>query len=212
MKRILLSTILLFVQLSVFAQNPNLGTSGAQFLEIPIGARAASMGGAFVGLSDGSSSIFWNPAGLTSVRKSGAHISYMNWFDMFDINAVSVARNFDGIGILSVSLLSLTMDEVEITTEEEPNGTGRYYDAQDLALGISFARKLTDKFSVGISAKYISQRIWNESAVGICFDIGTKYLLDFNNMVIAMRMSNFGPDLKFEGEDLFITYDKSDQS
>lgn len=202
--------ILILITSSIaFAQNPNLGTSGAQFLEIPVDARASAMGGAIVGLNDDASSVFWNPAGLARIDGNAAHFSYMNWFDMFDFNAAAFAFNLEGIGTIAASVVIFTMDELEITTEIEPNGTGRYFDAEDIAIGLSFARFLTDRFSVGITIKYVQQRIWNEKAVGIAFDVGTQYKLDFQNMTIAMKMSNFGDDLKFDGEDLNVIHDKS---
>ena len=35
-----------------------------------------------------------------------------------------------------------TTGKMEITTEEKPNGTGRYFDAGDIALGITYAKYL----------------------------------------------------------------------
>jgi hypothetical protein len=96
---------------------------------------------------------------------------------------------------------------MEITTELEPNGTGRFFDAGDMAIGVSYARYLTDRFSVGLTAKYVYQQIWNETASGFAFDIGTQYRLDFQNLTIAMSMTNFGGNLKFEGPDLDINYE-----
>jgi hypothetical protein len=203
--------IIIFLLSSVAAgQNPNLGTSGAQFLEIPVGARAAALGGAFVGLSDDAASVFWNPAGLTRIKNNSAHFTYMNWFDFFDFNAASAAFSIDDVGTVAASFTILKMDRQEITTEQQPNGTGRFYDAQDIALGISFARYFTDRFSFGITLKYVQQRIWNETASGLAFDVGTQYRIDFQNLVIAMSMKNFGADIRFEGEDLIVTHDISE--
>lgn len=195
---------------SVSAQNPNLGTSGAQFLQLPVGARSEAMGGAIVGLADDASAIFWNPAGIVKVNNVQAHFSYMNWFDLFDFNAASLVYNAGDIGTFGASMVLFTTDDMEITTEEQPNGTGRYFDAGDIALGISYAKYLTDRFSVGLTVKYVEQRIWNESASGLAFDIGTQYRLDFQNLTIAMSMSNFGADMKFDGPDLDFTYRKDD--
>ena len=83
---------------------------------------------------------------------------------------------------------------MEITTENSPNGTGQFFDAQDIAIGLSYARNLTDKFSAGLTVKYVNQTIWNESSSGVAFDIGTQYKLDFNNLTIAMCMTNFGSE------------------
>ncbi len=209
MKKILL--LLLFVSFgNLFAQNPNLGTSGAQFLQIPVGARSEAMGGAIVGLADDASAIFWNPAGIVKVNNVQAHFSYMNWFDLFEFNAASLVYNAGEMGTFGASMVLFTTDKIEITTEEQPNGTGRFYDYGDVAIGISYAKYLTDKFNVGLTIKYINQYIYNESASGIAFDIGTQYRLDFQNLTIAMCMTNFGADMKYDGSDLDILILKDD--
>lgn len=207
MKRVF--CLIFFLSISVYAQYSNLGTAGAQFLQIPIGARNAALGSAVVGVIDDASSAFWNPAGLANVHSTSLHFSFFNWFKFFDVNAFSLAKNFSDFGTIGVSILVLNMDKMEITTEFEPNGTGRYFDAQDMAIGISYARNLTDRFRFGITAKYVYQRIWNEVANGVAFDVGTQYTLDFNNLTIAMSMTNFGPDLNMTGEDLNVIHDKN---
>ncbi|MCA0445920.1 MAG: PorV/PorQ family protein [Bacteroidetes bacterium] len=210
MKRLhLVLSAFLLTATTGLAQNPNLGTSGAQFLKIPVSAREAGMGGAVVGLTNDVSAVFWNPAGLAKVEKTTVQFSHMRWMDMFDFDAAQTAVYFDGIGTFAASIIIFDMDKQEITTEAEPNGTGRFYSAQDLSVGLTYARFLTDKFSFGLTGKYIQQQIWNETASGFAFDVGTQYQLDFQNLTIAMRMSNFGQDLTFEGEDLNVVYDKS---
>jgi len=201
-------TILFLLAGICSAQNPNLGTSGAQFLNIPVSARYSALGGAVVGMNDDAESVFWNPAGLAKVNKNSVEFSYMRWFDIFDFNSAVAAFYQDGIGTVAVSALIMSMDKEEITTESQPNGTGRFYDAKDIAIGITFARFLTDRFCVGITGKYIQQRIWNETANGFAFDVGSQYRLDFQNLTIAMKVSNFGSDMQFDGDDLNITYDK----
>ena len=203
--------IILLASTIAYAQNPNLGSSGAQFLEIPVGAEPTALAGAYVGLSDDASAPFWNPAGLNEIKTNAAHFSYMRWFEQFDFNAFSAAFNLGEIGVIGVHGILFSMDDMEITTEFEPNGTGRFFSAQDLAIGISYAKNLTDRFAFGITAKYVEQTIWNESASGIAFDVGTKYKLDFQNLTIAMSMRNFGADLKFDGDDLIVVHDLSEE-
>ncbi|MCX6137913.1 MAG: PorV/PorQ family protein [Ignavibacteriales bacterium] len=207
MKRTL-STItgICLIALPLAAQNPNLGSAGAKFLQIPIGARATSMAGACVATVDDASAVFWNPAGVARVENNAAQFSSMRWLQSFDINAVSVVHAMGESGVLAASAIVLSMDRMEVTTESQPNGTGQFFDAQDLALGLTYARFLTDRFSVGITGKYVYERIWNEVADGIAFDIGTQYRIDFQNLTIAMSMTNFGGDLQFNGPDLNITY------
>ncbi|MDZ7331543.1 MAG: PorV/PorQ family protein [candidate division KSB1 bacterium] len=206
--RYLIFAVIVLVGTQLFARNPNLGTSGAQFLKIPISARAAGMGGAYVGVCQDATSVFWNPAGIAQSKTHSAHFSHTRWFDTFDVNAASYIYNGGSIGAFSVSMVYLGMDEMEVTTEFAPMGTGRFFDAMDLALGISYGRNLTDRFRVGLTARYIQQRIWNETANGISFDVGTQYQLPFRNLTIAMSMTNFGPDMRFDGPDLKVKYDE----
>ncbi|MCI0494638.1 PorV/PorQ family protein [candidate division KSB1 bacterium] len=209
MKNLINLIIIIFLLwgIQLFAQNPNLGTSGAQFLKIPISARAAGMGGAYVGICQDATSVFWNPAGIAGVKTHAVNFSHTRWFETFDVNAASYVYNAGGFGALAASVLMLGIDEMEVTNEFAPGGTGRFFDAQDLALGISYGRNLTDRFRVGLTARYIQQRIWNETANGVSFDVGTQYQLAFQNLTLAMSMTNFGPDMKFDGPDLNVTYD-----
>src|SRR5262245_41218144 len=69
---VLSSLVLLSAAGSTAAADP----SGFAFLEVPAGARAAALGGAFVSLGEGVEAVFWNPAGLAAtegVQISGSH-------------------------------------------------------------------------------------------------------------------------------------------
>jgi hypothetical protein len=119
-------------------QNPNLGTAGAQFLKIPVSARAAALGGAYTAMAQDAAAIFWNPAGVARIEANSAHFSYMRWFDMFDVSAASYVHNLGTFGNLGIGVMVFSAEKMEITTELSPNGTGRFYDAQDLALILTY--------------------------------------------------------------------------
>jgi hypothetical protein len=188
------------------AQNPNLGSVGAQFLKIPVGARAAAMGGAFMGAAGDASALFWNPAGIVQLRGGEVFASHTPWWASTRLSNAAVAYGIEGFGSFGLSFSLLTMDAMDVTTEVNPEGTGETFDAQDLMIGLSFARHLTEDFSVGVTAKFVSQRIWNESATGIAFDIGTQYRIGFRDLTLAMSMTNFGPDMRYDGRDLAVKY------
>jgi hypothetical protein len=83
------------------------------------------------------------------------------------------------------------------TTIEMPYGTGRSFTASDLAAGITYSQRLTNKFSVGGNVKYIEERLAEEKAVGVAFDVGTFYDTGWKSVIIAMVITNFGPDMNF---------------
>jgi hypothetical protein len=190
------------------AQNANLGTSGALFLKIPAGPRAAALGGAFTSSGDDASALFWNPAGSVNVKGSALIASHEEWWAGTRLNHAAFVQSFGEIGSFGLSFTSMNMDKLAVTTEADPEGTaGLTFDAQDLMIGVTYARQLTDDFSVGITAKYIHQRIWNESASGLAVDIGTLYHIGFRDLKLGMSVTNFGGDLTFEGRDLLVDYD-----
>jgi hypothetical protein len=203
---ILLAMVITLCVVHTRAQNPNIGTAGAQFLKIPVGGRAAAMAGAFVSNANDVSAVFWNPAGIVSVNSSGVLFAHTEWWATVQMNHAAFVQTLEGVGSFGVSFTSLSMDKMDVTTEDQPEGTGETFDAGDLMIGLTYARKLTEDFSVGISAKYIQQRIWNETANGIAFDVGTQYRIGFRDLTLGMSMANFGGDMTYDGRDLAVDY------
>ncbi len=208
---VVLMISILFASTEAVAQNPNLGTSGAQFLQIPVGARAAAMAGAYISHTSDASALFWNPAGIVGVASNDVVFAHTEWWASVKLNHAGYVHTTDDLGSFGVSMTVLSMDKMEITTELLPEGTGQFFDAQDVMIGVSYARKMTEDFSAGITAKYVGQRIWNETASGIAFDVGTQYKIGFRDLTIAMSMTNFGSDLRYDGLDLNRKYDENTQ-
>lgn len=178
------------------------GTTAASFLKIGVGARSVGMGGAFTGLSDDISAMYWNPAGLASMGGGQAMFHHVNWLADVRYDAAAVAIIIEGLGTLGGNFTSMNVGDMEVTTTSEPEGTGEFFTAGGTSIGISFARSLTDKFSIGFNAKYIREYIWNENASSVGLDVGTLYVAPvFNGLRIGASMSNFGTKMRLEGRD-----------
>src|SRR5207247_11370948 len=102
------------------------GTTAAKFLSIPVGARAVGMGGAFVAVANDASAMYWNPGGIAGLNKSEAIFTHANWVADININYGGVIIPVEGIGTIGVNFTSMTMDEMERTTVEQPEGTGEF--------------------------------------------------------------------------------------
>ncbi len=181
------------------------GSTAAQFLKIGVDARAAGMGQAVIATVSDISALYWNPAGLVLSPLRGLMFSHAAWF-------AEMKHDFVGISIplpsaaIGIGVIALNMGETEITTIEQPMGTGSYYDASDLAITLTYARQMTDKFSVGLTVKYIRQSINNETANGIGFDIGTSLRIGYSGLTLAMALTNYGAGMRMRGDDLIIPY------
>lgn len=179
------------------------GTTAAQFLKIDVGPRAIAMGGAFTATANDISAIYWNPAGLASNLSGEAFFNHTDWFLDIAMEYAGVAIHVPGIGTIGGFVTALTMDDMMVRTENRPEGTGEFFDAGGLAIGLSYARSLTERFSIGFNAKYISEHIWHTSATGFALDIGTIYRIPVENEFrIGASISNFGTKMKLDGRDL----------
>lgn len=177
------------------------GTSGAQFLKIGVGARAAGMGYAFTAVANDATALYWNPAGIAWFNKSKANVSYADWFADIKYNYVGVAFPFSGNSAIGLQVIGLSMGDMEETTLESPEGTGRNFSASDLALGVTYARRMTDKVSLGLTVKMIHQSIWEMTANAFAIDAGTTYKPS-SRVTVAMNISNLGTSTRFTGGNL----------
>ena len=178
------------------------GTTAATFLEISVGAPAIGMGGAFVSLANDATALYWNPAGIATMSSMEAIASHTDWIADTKFDFGGLVWPLGNFGTLGFSFTSLTMADMAVTTVEMPDGTGEYFSASDLAAGISYARPLSDRFSVGFTAKFIQESIWHESAAALAVDVGTLFKTDlFGGMVIGATLSNFGTPMTLSGSD-----------
>lgn len=213
MVRLLIWITALIAPVSAFSQITGnvskVGTVAASFLEIEVGSRAVGMGGAYVAVVDDATAVYWNPAGLARINKSEVVLIHTNWLVGTSFDFVAIAFPVGNSGTIGVSLTSLSTDEMEVRTVLLPDGTGERFSTTDISAGLSYAMDLTEKFSIGVNAKYISQKIWHMSASGFAMDIGTLFKTNLNGMTIGMSISNFGTSMRLQGNDIFVNYDEA---
>lgn len=183
------------------------GTSAAPFLGISVGPRSIGMGGAFVAMANDASALYYNPGAISQPGYSQVLVSHTNWLVQTNFDWVGVMVNLGDGSAVGVNVTQLNYGEEMLTTVANQNGGQQTWTAADLAVGLTYARNLTDKFSIGGTAKYIQQRIWNESASSFALDVGLKYVTDFNGLTIGMSIANFGGDMRMDGKDLYTNHD-----
>jgi len=148
----------LFLMVEVFASGGKRnGTAGAQELLIPVGARGMAFNGAYTAGLTGLDAIYFNPAGYgTSVGKTEAMFSYMNYIGDIGVSYAAVGTGFEGFGAIAFSVKSLEFGDIPVTTVENPYGTGSTFSPTYTTLGITYANSLTDRISVGVNFNLIT--------------------------------------------------------
>lgn len=198
--------LVLVSTLALVAQN-KVGTTAAPFLGIGPSPRAIGMGGAFVAVANDPSALYWNPAGISRNARTEVLVEHTNYLIGTSYNYFAGVVALDQDNAIGVSVTNLAYGTDIVTTVDFPDGTGETWSASDWALGVSYSRNLTDRFSIGGSAKMIMQKIWRESATGFALDAGLLYITSFNDLKIGMNIANFGTDMQLDGEDLFMSHD-----
>ncbi len=140
------------------------GTRGANFLELGVGARAMAMGGAYTALAEGVSALYWNTAGLASAESFSVGYSYTPLFANLDMG-----MHFIGVGVplfggvVGFSTTVFTSGDIERTTLDFPDGGdplfGETFSWTGQAIGLHYAKSVTDRLRVGIAGKVITEGI-----------------------------------------------------
>ena len=189
------------------AEIERVGQSGWQFLKINGDARQAAMGGAFTAISQGDANgVFGNPATLADVRNLNIQLNALRWVADINHKSFAIAGRLGEVGVFAVSLAMLNYGDIPETVNfpldansTTPLVTGNMFAANDLAVGVSFARNITSKLSLGGNVRWIRQTIAELSMTNWSFDLGTMYYTGFKSLRIAVSARNFGPDSRLGG-------------
>ena len=175
------------------------GTATAQFLKIPVGARASAMGESFVAVANDASALYWNPAGITQFDRHEIIISHTEWLVDVRHQFLGAVLHLSADDAVGLSLTSVHTDDMPVTTEVQPKGTGAFFRFSDLAVGATYARKLTPQFSAGVTIRYIEETLDVLKMRGVMVDLGTYYWMGLGTARFSAVVSHFGNQMRPEG-------------
>lgn len=197
---LILNTGISFAQLFPNLGGQRSGTTSLQFLKIGTSARGTAMGEAFVAVSDDITSLYWNPAGLVSFKENGVTASFTQWFVDTKLMNFGAVYHLDGSNAIGLNVTSLSTEDMKVTTEYQPNGTGAYFKFSDLSFGLSYARQMTEQFSFGATIKYVNENLGDLQMEGVLGDLATFYRTGLGTSRFAIVISNFGGQVSPVGE------------
>lgn len=202
-KLFILLIVFLIAGLSFAGDKARKGTTGADELLIPVGARGIATGEAFLSSVMGLEAIYYNPAGLAFQPGSEVMFSYMTYIADINISYFAIGTNLDDLGSFAFSLKSLDFGDIPVTTFESPDGTGASYSPSFIIAGISYSKVITDRVSIGINTKLISESILEVSATGFALDFGVQYRFS-NRLSIGATVKNIGTNMTFSGSNMQV--------
>lgn len=193
----------LFCLLLVIAHTAPLfaaGENGMAALKIGTSARASAMGEAFTATADDAAGVFWNPAGIAWSGRRQAHFTHNEWIQGITHDAASLvvphaawAFGFD------IMLNNVSDFERRTIASEEPLGT---FSSHDFSMAVSFSRMISENISAGGRLRFLSEKIYDESASGTAVDFGLRYRALPGRLFVAAALQNLGKMSKMVQEEI----------
>jgi hypothetical protein len=206
------TALLVLVSLAL-SQGARNGTEAASQLVIHQGARYLSGGGSAATV-DGLESTYWNPAGLAKGQGVNAIFSNRSYIAGMNVNFFGVAMNVGKIGVVGLSGRMIDVGDIEVTDIYNPDGTGEIIVPSYFVVGLSYAKRLSDRTGMGFSINYINEGFGRVKGTGMTVDAGVQYedFLDVENLDVGVALRNFGSPMRYGGSGLWVNAEASGAS
>lgn len=175
------------------------GTTSMQILKVATSVRAIGMGETYVAVADDIQAVFWNPAGLIHLARTSVVLSQINMPADVQFNTIAIAKKVNNKTVLGVHILAMSTDDMKVRTIYRPEGTGENFMCYDFIGGVSWAQRLTDRFTFGMNLRLADSNLGEANYRGFLADIGTLYETALRSLKLGMSVQNFGPDIDYSG-------------
>ena len=214
--RLLLALIIAGFMFPANAQVKKLAQTGLQFLKVEMSPRSAAMGGAYTLAGNDATAMFSNPAGMAlSDSKGDVFVGRVPWIAGISYNAVALMTSLGNMGNVGISFVNASYGDDIIETRYDALSEKGFeefgqVDVGAYAVGVSYARSLTDKFTVGGQVKrtyqHLGSNLFPDSSTvtnevsGLAYDFGTVFYPGFKSFRFGMSIRNFSRDFRYQEE------------
>jgi hypothetical protein len=187
--------------------NTPFGGAAGEFLLLGAGARGAALGGAYAALATDVTALYYNPGGLAQLARPGLIVTSNSY--IADTRYAWAGVGFPmagGVRAVGISIGSFGFGDQPIYTIADPEGNGRTYSVRQTFISGTYAQNFSDRFSAGVSLKFISDRLGSAKASGFAVDFGTNFHASVGARPIraSFVIQNLGSNLKHDGSDLGV--------
>lgn len=185
-------------------QTSRVGTRGANFLHIGIGARAQGMASAASASTDGPSALFWNPANIVNRESFSAFVSYMSLYGNSGLTDIAGAITVPvGQGAVGFSIRQFGSGDMERTTEVAPDGNDPTFPGNfswnSMAFTGHYARNITDRLASAIGFRYVQEGVDFAKINFFGADVSTRFRTGLYGLTVSAALQNIGNNGQFGG-------------
>ncbi|MEK7671023.1 MAG: type IX secretion system protein PorQ, partial [Bacteroidota bacterium] len=164
------------------------------FLRADVSARAGALAGSYVTMMNDATSIFYNPAGLSTLEKPAGSLGFFK--HLLDINSgyVTYSQPYEDLGYFGIGVLYVNYGSFD-ETDDLGNKLGSTFSASDLALSLGYANTIEENLYWGANAKFIYSSIAGTTSTGLAADLGILYNIPDSRVTIGASLRNLGGQL-----------------
>ncbi len=196
-------------------------TTAVPFLTIAPDPKSGAMGDVGVATAPDANSTYWNPAKLAFAnQKAAVAFSFTPWLTKYvDDMSLSYLTGFyklDNNQALGLSMTYFDLGDIELT--DGSGGSLGSFNPREFAISATYSRKLSEKFSLGISGRFIHSNLSGnittspttdpKPGTSIAADIGIYH----NSQITFMKkqsLLSYGASISNIGSK--ITYNSADE-
>lgn len=185
------------------------GTGGATELLINPWARSSGFGGFNSSSARGVEAMNLNVGGVAFTKKTEVVFTRTNWLKGSDvnINAFGISQRVSEDGVLGVSLVSMNFGEIDVTTNDRPEGNVGKFSPQLINFAVSYSKEFSNSIHGGVLVRGIQQTIADIKASGFSLDAGIQYCAgDLDQLKLGISLRNIGPDMMMAGDGIMTTF------
>lgn len=169
----------------LFAQNP----VGYNFLRTLVGARASSMGGAFMAIPGDIYNVYYNPAGLAALNKRQGTLTYLNHLLDFQSGFLAYGQPFLN-GTIAVGVHYFDYGNFE--GKDENNNPTSDFGSNSWTFSVGYSQYVIKGLSLGASGKFINFKIAEFSENALAVDLAAIYSIESEALHFGLGVFNVG--------------------
>ena len=193
--------------------NTAYGTTAAEFLLMAPTGRGAALGASYAALATDVSAMYYNPAGLAQLSRSGIMASTMSYVADTDLNWVGFAVPFGGGSrAIGFQITTFGFNDQRVYTIDDPEGlSGEVYSVNQTSLGFTYAQQFSDRFAAGLGVKFINDALGRTTGRAFALDLGTNFHASLGGRPLraSFVIQNLGTTIAHSGNALDVAVQRA---
>jgi hypothetical protein len=185
--------------------NTGYGTTAAEFLLLGANARGMALGGSYAAVATDIGGLNANPGAVALLKRPVIQGSQYNYVAGTTLNWGAVAIPFGGgSSVIGFQIGTFGFSDQPVYTASQPDGTGSFYSVSETFIAMTLAKNFSDRFSVGITAKGITDNLGDVSGNAFAVDFGTHFHSQLGGRAVrfAFSLLNLGTNMTYSQQGL----------